>query len=204
MSRLVPSYASCQLCQAYESGLSDAGRGRLAAVTHVHEWPGEFTFCPHCTTELEIAEIHDQPKRRCPSCGFIHWRNPGVGAAVVVFDDDGRVLMVRRGPGATRSGLWSIPAGFVDYGEEIRAAAARELLEETGLVADVGDVMFVASNFHDPSKLTVGIWFAGTVTGGTLMAGDDADAVGWFSLDDLPPLAFETDEALFDRLRAAE
>ena len=119
----------------------------------------------------------------------------------MVCDDDGKILMVRRGPGATRTGLWSIPAGFVDYGEEIRAAAARELLEETGLVADVGDVMFVASNFHDPNKLTVGIWFAGTVTGGTLMAGDDADAVGWFPLDDLPPLAFDTDEALFARLR---
>ena len=74
--------------------------------------------------------------------------------------------MVRRGPGATRPGYWSIPAGFVDYGEEIRTAAARELLEETGLVAEVGDVMFVASNFHDPSKLTVGVWFAGTVIGG--------------------------------------
>ena len=124
-----------------------------------------------------------------------------MGAAVVVFDNDGRVLMVRRGPGATRSGLWSIPAGFVDYGEEIRAAAARELLEETGLVANVGDVMFVASNFHDPAKLTVGVWFAGMVIGGVLEAGDDADAVGWFVLDDLPPLAFETDAALFEKLR---
>ena len=105
------------------------------------------------------------------------------------------------GQAATRAGYWSIPAGFVDYGEEIRTAAARELLEETGLVAEVDDVMFVASNFHDPSKLTVGIWFAGTVTGGVLAAGDDADAVGWFALDDLPPLAFETDAALFERLR---
>jgi len=109
--------------------------------------------------------------------------------------------MVRRGPRATRSGFWAVPAGFVDYGEEIRAAAARELLEETGLIADVGEVIFAASNFHDPSKLTVGIWFAGSVTGGTLGAGDDADDVGWFDLDHLPPLAFETDEALFEGLR---
>jgi 8-oxo-dGTP diphosphatase len=124
-----------------------------------------------------------------------------VGAAVVVFNDDGRLLMVRRGRGASRSGLWSIPAGFVDYGEEIRTAAARELLEETGLIADVGDVVFVASNFHDPAKLTVGIWFAGTVTGGTLEAGDDADAVGWFDLGNLPPLAFDTDAAFIEGLR---
>ncbi len=175
--------------------------GRLVCVTHTHEWPGEYTYCPHCTVELETVEIHDQLRWRCPSCGFVHWRNPGVGAAVVVFNDDGRLLMVRRGRGASRPGLWSIPAGFVDYGEEIRAAAARELLEETGLIAEVGDVVFVASNFHDPAKLTVGIWFSGVVTGGTLEAGDDADAVGWFDLNDLPPLAFDTDKAFIEGLR---
>lgn len=123
-----------------------------------------------------------------------------MGAAVVVFNDAGELLMVRRGPKSTRAGFWSIPAGYVDYGEDVRAAAARELLEETGLVADIGDVVFATSNFHDPAKVTVGIWFDGTVTGGSLEAGDDADEVGWFSLDDLPPLAFETDEAFLREL----
>ena len=116
----------------------------------------------------------------------------------------GRLLLIRRGPEATRSGLWAIPAGFVDYGEEVKAAAARELLEETGLVAKVGDVVFVASNFHDPAKLTVGVWFAGTVVGGELEPGDDADDARFFTLDELPPLAFETDAALIERLRADE
>lgn len=127
-----------------------------------------------------------------------------MGAAVVIFDEAGRLLLVRRAPGATRAGRWSIPAGFVDYGEDVRAAAARELEEETGLVADVGEVLHVASNFHDPAKLTVGIWFAGRVTGGVLRAGDDADDVGFFGLDDLPPLAFETDRQLLERWLGAE
>ena len=131
----------------------------------------------------------------------MHFRNPGVGAAVVVFDDDGRILMVKRAPGATRSGFWSVPAGFVDYGEDVREAAQRELFEETGLHADIGEVLHVASNFHDPAKLTVGIWFAGTVTGGQLQAGDDAEQVGFFALDDLPPLAFETDRGFLTNLR---
>ena len=138
----------------------------------------------------------------CPSCGYVHYRNPGVGAAVVIRDDDGRLLMVRRGPGASRPGLWAIPAGFVDYGEDIRDAAIRELREETGLIAELGPVVHVASNFHDPEKLTVGVWFAGTMTGGTLEAGDDVDDVGFFSLDALPPLAFETDVQLLQILGA--
>jgi ADP-ribose pyrophosphatase YjhB (NUDIX family) len=118
-----------------------------------------------------------------------------VGAAVVVWDEAGRLLLVKRAPGATQAGLWSIPAGYVDYGEDVRRAAGRELTEETGLDADVGEAVWVASNFHDPAKLTVGIWFAGTITGGELCAGDDAEEAAFFSTDDLPPLAFETDIA---------
>lgn len=97
--------------------------------------------------------------------------------------------------------MWSIPAGYVDYGEEVRAGAARELLEETGLTAEIGAPVWVATNFHDSAKVTVGIWFAGTVTGGELCAGDDADDVGWFDLTELPPLAFETDAAYIASLR---
>ena len=157
------------------------------------EWPGAFTFCPDCGSRLTTREVHGRSRPSCPECGFVHWRNPAVGAAVVVWDDEGRVLMVKRAPGASRAGYWSIPAGYVDYGEEIRAAAARELREETGLVAEIGEAVFVASNFHDPYKLTVGVWFAGTIVGGELVAGDDAEEAGWFRLDDLPELAFDTD-----------
>ena len=168
---------------------------------HDHAWPGEYTYCPHCAARLVTHEIGNGPRMTCPDCGFIHWRNPGVGAAVVLRDGDGRILLIRRAPGATRPGLWAIPAGFVDYGEDVRRAAARELFEETGLVAEVGDPVFVASNFHDPAKLTVGIWFEGTITGGSLVPGDDADDAGWFDLGELPPLAFETVAALVARLR---
>ena len=124
-----------------------------------------------------------------------------MGVAVVVRDVEGRLLMVKRGPGATQAGRWSIPAGFMDYGEDVRDAGARELLEETGLIIDVGEPVFVASNFHDPEKLTVGIWFEGRVVGGELQAGDDAVEVGWFTLDQLPELAFDTDKALIEQLR---
>jgi 8-oxo-dGTP diphosphatase len=166
-------------------------------------WPGEFTFCPMCAAAMVDVERAGSLRKGCPECNWIHFRDPGVGAAMLVRDDGGRVLLVKRGPSSTMPGLWCIPAGYVDYGEDIREAARRELEEETGLVAEVGDVVFVASNFHDPAKLTVGIWFEGRVTGGELEAGDDAVDVGWFPLDDLPDLAFPTDEELLGRLRDA-
>lgn len=159
-------------------------------------WPGEYSFCPHCATALVERKLGNRHRMQCPRCEFVHWRNPAVGAAVVIRRAS-EILLVKRGPNTARPGLWAVPAGFVDYGEEIRAAAARELEEETGLVAEIGDVLWVASNFHDPHKLTVGIWFEGFEKGGALEAGDDAVDVGFFALDDLPDLAFETDRALF-------
>lgn len=163
---------------------------------HQHSWPGEFVYCPMCSAELETRHMDGHRRMACGSCGFVHYRNPGVGAAVVIRDEEGRLLMVRRGAEASRSGLWAIPAGFVDYGEDVRDAAVRELHEETGLVAELGGVLHVSSNFHDPEKLTVGIWFSGTVVGGTLQPGDDVDDARFFALDELPPLAFDTDVEL--------
>ena len=54
------------------------------------------------------------------------------GASVVIVDDDGRVLLVKRGR-APQRGRWSVPGGRVEPGESFEAAAAREALEETGL-----------------------------------------------------------------------
>ena len=138
----------------------------------------------------------------CPDCGRIDFRAPQLAAAVLLRDEAGRLLLVERGPDSTQSGRWSIPAGYVDYGEDVREAAARELLEETGLVATIGPPVFVATNFHDPAKVSVCIWFAGTAPDGEVVAGSDASDIGWFALDDLPELAFETDTALIEQLSA--
>ena len=93
----------------------------------------------------------------------------------------------------------------MEYDEEIRAAARREFLEETGLHVHVGDVAAVHSNFHNPAQHTVGIWFYATVTGGHLQAGDDLDAVDYFSLSSLPArLAFPTDKVVLEQLKRAK
>ena len=164
----------------------------------------DYRFCPRCGEPLSSVVRGGLPRPACAACGFVHFRNPAVGVAVVVMDDAGRILLGRRSAGGNE-GQWCIPCGYVEWGEDIRDAARREFAEETGFQVQIGGVCAVHSNFHNPSALTVGVWFYGTIAGGNAQASDDLDRIDWFPLDAPPePLAFPTDRVvLADLARTA-
>ena len=160
-----------------------------------------FHYCPKCGGKLYYRPHGDRQRLKCVDCHYIFHENPIVGVAAIVFDE-GKVLLGRRSPGATYPGLWCIPCGYVEYDEDVYDAVRREMAEETGLTIVVDKVYTVLSNFHNPEVHTVGIWFQATVTAGELKAGDDLSEVAWFSLSQLPPLAFPTDRQVLERLAA--
>ena len=99
---------------------------------------------------------------------------PVLGVSTAVFRD-GRVLIVRRGKGAYRD-LWSLPGGHVEFGEPLAVAAAREVLEETGLEVEITGFVDFLEILPGPavSRHFVLAVFRGEARAGEPVARDDA------------------------------
>ena len=153
----------------------------------------QINFCQRCGAALAEKEVEGRARRYCASCGFIVFLDPKVAAAVLV-EVDGRLVLVRRGI-EPAMGRWAFPSGYVDRGEALEEAAAREVREETGLDVRVTRLVGVYSSPGDAVILAV---YAAELVGGSLLAAADAEEVGLFSADELPPLPFPRD---YDILR---
>ncbi len=160
-----------------------------------------YCFCPKCGGKLSYRHIgDDRPRLLCESCRYVMYENPVVGVAAIILNAGGQILLGRR-TGGRYPGLWCIPCGYVEYDEDVYDAIRREIKEETNLDIEPVRVFTVQSNFHDPEKHSMGIWFWAQVRGGELLAGDDLDQVAWFDLSAPPPLAFPTDQVVIGQLR---
>lgn len=159
-----------------------------------------FFHCPKCGGKLEYRQVAEQQRLVCSNCSYIFYENPIVGVAAIVMNN-GKILLGKRSSATAYPGLWCIPCGYVEYEEDVYDAVRREFKEETGLTIEVKKVFTALSNFHNPNVHTVGIWFIAHVTGGTLQAGDDISEVGYFELNQLPPLAFPTDRQVIELLK---
>lgn len=130
---------------------------------------------------------------------------PIVGVGVVVWRDE-RVLLIRRGK-PPRAGQWSLPGGAQQLGETVELAGRREVAEETGLqLARVELLTVVDLVEHDEAGAVrfhyTLVDFVAQAAPGDAVAGDDADAVGWFSADEVDGLGLWPETVRIIRLAA--
>ncbi len=147
----------------------------------------EWTYCPRCASGLldRAAGDSDELRPTCPACGYTAYNNPAPAVGAVILNADGEVLLVRRKFEPNKGG-WSLPAGFMEFGERQVDALAREVLEETGLTMTSASLICVEDGSEDPRTHALLIAFMVHEWSGEPSPGDDAAAVGWFSIDHLP------------------
>ena len=162
-----------------------------------------YPYCPRCRAEMARTEEGGAERPWCPACGFVQYLNPAPAAAVIVWRGE-QILLARRRY-EPRAGLWTLPAGFLEYDEPAPQAARREALEETGLEVSIESLFAVHHGLLPPDRSVILIVYRARELGGDLQAGDDAEAVGFFDLDDLPgPIAFSAHRKVLDALRAEQ
>ena len=125
--------------------------------------------------------------------------HPAVATDCVVFGFDGRdlkVLLIERGLDPYK-GMWAFPGGFMRIDETAEDCAARELKEETGLVLTNIRQLGAFSGVHrDPRERIVSIAFYALARQSEVKGGDDAAKAKWWSINDIPQLAFDHDYIL--------
>lgn len=164
-----------------------------------------YIYCPHCAKQLDRVV----KGRKACACGFVHWDNPTpvVVCVVPMYHEwlrkagistlgipDGGLLAVRRGTDPFK-GSWCLPCGYMEPHGHPKAEAAREVLEETGIIVRIEKIISTCNPVPGEINQVVTSYLARPV-GGVLKAGDDAVDAQVFSQHNMPPLCFRSHRML--------
>ncbi|MCD4830130.1 MAG: NUDIX hydrolase [Candidatus Cloacimonetes bacterium] len=147
-------------------------------------------YCIRCGSQMESRPDREGKLRAtCTGCGWIFYRNPIPAAACVIFDEQGRLLLIKRRC-EPKPGEWALPSGYIEIDQTPEETAVAEMREETGLVGEVDRFLgyFVGHSPLYQSILSFG--YLMRVTGGKLEAGDDAAEARYVAPSEAPPVAF--------------
>jgi NAD+ diphosphatase len=177
--------------RAIAPSLAQDEGGLLAYAAALLNWHRRHRFCSVCGTASQVREAG--LLRMCPACGAEH--HPRTDPVVIMLVVDGerdRVLLGRQA--AWPAGRYSALAGFVEPGESLEDAVAREVFEESGV--EVGDARYVSSQpWPFPSSLMLG--FEASYLGGEVVAADgELQDARWFTRAELVEAAAERGEYL--------
>lgn len=140
-------------------------------------------FCSNCgaTVSLMIPKGDNRERHVCNACKTIHYSNPNIVAGCIVEAGD-QMLLCKRAI-EPRSGYWTMPAGFMENGETVAEAAARETMEEANARVNITRLMGV---YSIPHISQVHMMFCGELLNDDFSAGEESLEVGLYSRKDIP------------------
>ncbi len=146
----------------------------------------EFKYCPFCKGDLKDISKH---VKECEKCGERFYKNPVPAVAVVIFNENKEILLVKRGEDP-KKGMWALPGGFMEVEEDVVDAAKRETEEETGLKIDKLKLLDIATEGSKRYTTVLLVAYYSKIFSGKLKPGDDSVDVKFFSYKNMPEIAF--------------
>lgn len=140
-------------------------------------------FCSKCgaSVRLLVPAGDHLPRHVCDACGAIHYQNPLLVVGCVP-EHEGRILLCRRAI-EPRRGYWTVPAGFMENGETLQEAAARESREEALAEVTIGSLLSVVHVLHAEQ---VHVFFRATLPAARYAAGAESLEVALVDPVDIP------------------
>ena len=161
------------------SVLNPAQMHAVSTARQLHWWQKRNMFCGQCGSPTE--EVLSERARKCPRCQTVYFPSSSP-AVIVAVERDNQILLAHNSHFAP--GLFSLIAGFVDPGETLEQAAAREVREEVGL--EISGLRYLTSQpWPFPNSLMLG-FRANYASGEIHEDGKEIERAGWYSRDNLP------------------
>jgi ADP-ribose pyrophosphatase YjhB (NUDIX family) len=155
-------------------------------------------FCSNCAqpVSFRIPEGDHLPRFVCGSCGVIHYENPRLVVGCIP-EYEGKILLCRRAI-EPRHGFWTLPAGFMENGESLQAAAARESMEEALARVEIGSLVAIVHVFQAHQ---VHVMFRARLLDPNVGAGPESLEVHFFDEADIPwrDMAFRSGKFALER-----
>jgi len=130
---------------------------------------------------VTIPDGDHLPRHVCGDCGTIHYQNPKLVVGCVA-EYQGKILLCRRAI-EPRIGFWTVPAGFMENGESLQTAAARESMEEALARVEIGSLLAVVHVLHAQQ---VHVMFRARLLDPNVGAGPESIEVGLFDEAEIP------------------
>jgi ADP-ribose pyrophosphatase YjhB (NUDIX family) len=150
-------------------------------------------FCSDCGARVvrRVPDGDNVPRYVCEACGTIHYQNPKLVLGCVP-EHAGKIILCRRAI-EPRRGYWTVPAGFMENGETLQQAAAREAREEAQIDVEIGSLLTVV---HVLYAHQVHVFFRARMRSASYGAGIESLEVTLVSAADIPwsDLAFPSTE----------
>lgn len=148
--------------------------------------------CQRCGALMKVTTDREGKTRsRCSQCGWTRYLNPIPASACLIVNDEGKIVVIKR-KFEPNPGEWALPSGYIELDQTPEECAVAEMKEETGLDGEVIRFIDYFMGYSPIYHRVLSMGYLMRITGGELQAGDDASEARYVSLDEMPPICFDS------------